>query len=159
MNYVENFLKSNNIRYVLHKHSAVYTCEEAEKYCSHIPGIPGKNLLLKDKKNKRFFLAVLSVKKRMDFKKFGEIVGETHPTFAKAEELWEKLGLDSGAVSPFGLLNDKNKEIEVYVERGIYDAEIVNFHPNENTASLELSREMFHKFLDIIEHKINVFDL
>jgi len=57
------------------------------------------------------------------------------------------------------LLNDKNHEIEVYIDKKVYDALIVSFHPNRNTASLELTGEMFRKFLQIIGYKINVFDL
>jgi len=30
---VEEFLKTNGVGYVLHNHPAVFTCEEAEKYC------------------------------------------------------------------------------------------------------------------------------
>ncbi len=153
---VEDFLKSHDIKYVLHEHPAVYTCEEAEKYCKNVPGLACKNLLLTDKKGRRYFLVVLPAAKRTDLKKFSEIVGESKVTFASPEALQEKLGLEAGAVSPFGLLNDKNKEVEVYVDKDVYDANVVSFHPNRNTASLELSGEMFHKFLETIENKTKI---
>lgn len=153
---VEQFLKSNQIEYVLHEHPAVYTCEEAEKYRGNIPGLASKNLLLRDQNNKRYFLMVLPAKKRLDLKKLCNIVGINKITFATREALQEKLGLETGAVSPFGLLNDKNNEVELYIDKEIYDADIVSFHPNVNTASVELSRDMFHKFLEAIKHKVNV---
>lgn len=156
---VEEFLKSKGIEYILHEHPAVYTCEEAEKYCGGIPGLSCKNLLLKDKKSVRYFLVILPAEKRANFKKIGEIVGEKQVTFASTEALQEKLGLETGAVSPFGLLNDKNHEVEIYVDRKIYYADIVSFHPNKNTASLELSGTMFRKFLRAIENKTKVINL
>ncbi len=156
---VENFLDSQQIKYVLHEHPAVFTCEEAEKYCADIPGLPCKNLLLKNKGSKRFFLVVLPAKKRTELKKFGAIVEEKKISFASAEALLEKLGLEPGAVSPFGLLNDKNNEVEVYVDKDVYDADIVSFHPNRNTATLELTGEMFHKFLQSIDNEVNVVEL
>src|SRR3990167_8246235 len=107
MTHVEDFLKSHNIQYALHEHPAVSTCEEAEKYCGDIPGLACKNLLLRDKKGRRYFLFVLPAEKRADLKQIGEIVGEKRVSFANAEALKEKLGLEPGAVSPFGLLNDK----------------------------------------------------
>ena len=156
---VEQFLKSNDIKYILHNHPAVYTCDEAEKYCGNIPGVACKNLFLRDQKCIRYFLVILPAKKQTDFKKFAGLAGVDKVTFADSESLKEKLGLKSGAVSPFGLLNDKNQEVELYIDSEIYNADIVSFHPNVNTASLELTKEMFHKFLQVINHKNNVIDL
>ncbi len=159
MTIVEDFLKSKDIKYVLHEHPAVYTCEEAEKYCGNVPGLACKNLLLRDKKGRRYFLVVLPAAKRSDLRKFAEIVSENKITFASPENLMEKLGLEPGAVSPFGLLNDKKNEVEVYVDSEVYNADVVSFHPNRNTASLELSGEMFRKFLQSIENLNKVIDL
>ncbi|MEK7085476.1 MAG: prolyl-tRNA synthetase associated domain-containing protein [Patescibacteria group bacterium] len=156
---VEDFLKSNDITYSLHEHPAVFTCEEAEKYCGDIPGLACKNLLLKGRKSERYFLIILPAEKRADLKKISETVDDKQITFAGPEALLEKLGLEPGAVSPFGLINDKNHEIEVYIDKKVYYADIVSFHPNRNTASLELSGEMFHKFLRAIENKTKVIDL
>lgn len=156
---IEDFLKSQEIQYVLHEHPAVYTCEEAEKYCSNIPGLACKNLLLKGRKSGRYFLMILPAKKRADFKKIGEIIGDKQITFASAKDLLEKLSLEPGAVSPFGLLNDQKKEVEVCIDKDVYNADRVSFHPNRNTASLELSGEMFRKFSQVIEHEIRVVDV
>lgn len=156
MTNVEKNLQGSQIQYILHKHPAVYTCEEAEKYCGDIPGLACKNLLLKDKKGRRYFLIVLAAAKKADLKRIGEIVGENKVSFASPEALKEKLGLKPGAVSPFGLLNDKNHEVEVYIDEEVYNAHIVSFHPNRNTASLELTGKMFRKFLQTLENIIHV---
>lgn len=156
---IEDFLKSKGVEFILYEHPAVYTCEDAEKYCGDIPGLACKNLLLKGKKSGRYFLIILPAEKRADLKKIGETVGDKQITFASPESLLEKLGLTPGAVSPFGLLNDKNHEVEVYIDQKVYYAKIVIFHPNRNTASLELSGAMFRKFLQAIENKTRVIDL
>lgn len=158
MNNVNQFLLENNIDFTLHKHPAVYTCEEAEKYCSNIPGIPSKNLLLRNKKANRYFLLVLPATKKTDLKKFEKLVGEKI-SFANSEALKEKLDLDPGSVSPFGLINDTTKSVEVYIDSDIYNGDIVSFHPNINTETLELSKDMFHKFLQVIDHKVNIINL
>jgi len=156
MNKVIEFLEKNNIEYILHEHPAVFTCEEAEKYCTNVPGIAWKNLLLRNKKGKRNFLVVLPAKKQVDLKKFTKLVEESKISFGSNERLKKFLWLEPWSVSPFGLINDINKIVEVYIDRDIYESEIVNFHPNVNTASLELSKDMFRKFLNVIEHEINV---
>lgn len=159
MKNVEHFLQVNQIKYVLHKHRAVFNSADGEKYCGNIPGLACKNLFLKNKKANRYFLLVLPAKKRTDLKKFTEIVNEKNITFANADELSEKLGLTPGSASPFGLLNDQNKEVEVYINQEVYNAVIVSFHPNRNTVSVELSYEMFHKFLRAIDNKIQIIEL
>lgn len=147
---VQNFLKEHNIEFTLHEHPAVYTCEEAEKHCGNIPGIACKNLVLQDKKGLRYFLLVLPAKKQTDLKKFAGFVNVSKVTFASGEMLKEKLGLDPGSVSPFGLLNDEKKEVELYLNQEVANADIVSFHPNVNTATLALSQAMFRKFLQAI---------
>ena len=159
MNNVIKFLSTHNIEYTLHEHPAVYTCDEAEKHCKHIPGIASKNLFLRSKKDKRNFLVVLPAQKQTNLKKFAKNVGENSVSFASSELLKKKLGLTPGSVSIFGLINNEDKTVEVYIDRDIYDAKIVSFHPNTNTITLELSKNMFHKFLQIIGHKINITDL
>lgn len=157
--FVENFLDDNGISYLSHLHPAVFTCEEAEIHCDKVPGIAGKNLFLRGKKSKKFYLVVLPAEKRANIKQIAEIVGDKHLSFGSATDLEAKLGLLPGSVSPFGLLNDKECEVGVYVDREIYNSEVVNFHPNDNRASLEIRKEMFHKYLNIIPHEVKIIDL
>ncbi|OGF23397.1 hypothetical protein A2Y83_02450 [Candidatus Falkowbacteria bacterium RBG_13_39_14] len=156
---VEEFLKSKGVDYILHEHPAVYTCGEAEEYNKNIPGIAAKNLFLRDKKGTRYFLVVSPAKKQIDLKKFAQLAEVNKVTFASKETLEGKLGLAAGAVSPFGLLNDTDKEVELFIDEEIYNADIVSFHPNINTATLELSKDMFRKFLEVIERKFKIIGL
>lgn len=57
---------------------------------------------------------------------------------------------DAGSVSPFGLIFDTEKRVTVVLDRIITFApeeELVNFHPNRNTATLGLSKGDFLHFL------------
>lgn len=156
---VENFLQNNQIDYKIHQHPPVFTSEQAEKHSQDIPGTAGKNLFLKDQKKQRYFLIIMPGTKRADLKALAEKVGEKKLSFANEQELEEKLGLKPGAVSPFGLINDQDKKAEVYIDQEIYDKDIVNFHPNVNTASLELTKQMFHRYLELIPHDVKIINL
>lgn len=156
---IEEFLRVNNISYTLHEHPAVYTCEEAERLCQNVPGLACKNLFLKNKKGSRYFLVILPAKNQVDLNRLAVLVGESRVSFASPERLLEKLGLTPGAVSPFGLLNNYDKDVEVLVSQNVDKASIVSFHPNRNTASLELTGEMFQKFLKCLDNKVTVVDL
>lgn len=156
---LQKFLETNQIEYVLHEHPAIFSGEDAAKYFVNVPGVACKNLFLCDKKEQRFFLLVIPINKKADLKKFAKLVGVNKITFANHELLKEKLGLDPGSVSPTGILFDQKNEVDFYIDRELYEAERVNFHPNINTASLELSQEMFHKFLKAAEHRYIIIDL
>lgn len=159
MKSVEEFLKANNIEHIIHEHPAVFTCEEAQRYCSNVPGVASKNLFLRDDKKRRYFLVILDSKKKADLKNLAKILDIKRVSFANDDELKEKLGLEPGSVSIFGLLNDKNVEVELFIDKDFYESSVVNFHPNRNTASVELKKEMLEKFLNTIEHKVNIIDI
>ena len=155
----QNFLHANNITYVLHEHPAVFTCAEADEHCGDIPGLACKNLLLRNQKKSRYFLILLPADKRTDLKKLTGLLGESKISFASPDDLQVKLGLTPGEVSPFGLLNDTDQAVELYVDAEVHGADIVSFHPNRNTATLELTQEMFHKFLGAIPHETRIIEL
>lgn len=159
MNPVEQFLTANNIEFSHYNHPAVFTCEEAEIFHNIVPWLPWKNLFLIDKKTWRIFLVILSIYKRADLKFLAKYFWVTKLSFASPDLLMQKMWLTPGSVSPFGLINNKDNDIEVYIDSEIYDAELLNFHPNINTASLSLTNEMFHKYLENIPHEIQIINL
>lgn len=156
---LKDFLEKNSVEFVLHEHPAVFTCEEADEHCSHIPGIPSKNLFIKERKKDNFFLVVMPADKRMNMKEFGKMIGVKNLTFGKPEEMEELLGLTPGAVSPFGLVNDTESKVKLYLDEDVWNAEIVNFHPNENTATLELNQANFRKYVEKLENESEVVSL
>lgn len=159
MNPVEQFLQSHHIFYTRHDHPAVFTCEQAQIFHELVPGTPGKNLFLIDRKSGRIFLVVLPVIKKADLKFLAHHFGVAKLSFGSPDLLMEKMWLEPWSVSPFWLINNTNKDIEVYIDTEIYMAELVNFHPNINTASLSLTHEMFQKYLEIIPHTLHMIDL
>ena len=156
---VELFLTKNNIEFILHKHPAVFTCEEAEKHCNNIPGLSCKNLFLKDKKADNYYLVIMPAKKRMDLKNVASRVSSKKITFANEQELQAILKLTKGAVSPFGLINDKETKTKVQIDKELWEADIVSFHPNINTETIELSKEMFHRFIHALKHSYTLISM
>lgn len=155
---IKEYLEKNKIKYEYFEHPAVFTCEEAEVHCKHVPGIPWKNLFLRGKKSNKLFLVSLPAYKKGDLKKLGELLNEKHLSFASAEQLKEILNLEPGSVSPFGLLNDKEKKVKYLIDQELWDADIVNFHPNINTASIALKKADFHKYVKSLENEVKVID-
>ncbi len=151
---VETYLDSLGIPYKIHSHPPVFTCEELEVYA--IPGLSCKNLFLCDQKKRRYFLVILPAAKRTDLSTLGKTVGERKLSFVNPDTLKEKLGVGPGAVSPFGLTSSKADGVEVYIDQEVLDAPLVHFHPNRNTASLEMSKGDFRRYLDTLKNAITI---
>jgi len=147
---VFDFLKQNEIEYKLHEHHAVFTCEEAEEHCGHIPGIHSKNLFLKSRKPDKYYLVILPEYKRLDLKKMEDILG-VKLSFAAEKYLISILGLKQGSVSPFGLINDTEKITSLYIDEDVLNSDIISYHPNVNTATLELTQDNFRKYLGCLD--------
>jgi Ala-tRNA(Pro) deacylase len=144
---VYDTLDKLSISYVKHEHPPVFTVEEAGQYWENISGAHCKNLFLRNKKGKRHYLVILKHNKRADLKALERQLGEDRLSFASAERLMRYLGLEEGAVSPFGLLNDTQKEVQVIIDQDLKNADSINFHPNVNTATIGLSFSDFEEFL------------
>ncbi|MGD2245681.1 MAG: prolyl-tRNA synthetase associated domain-containing protein [Candidatus Aminicenantes bacterium] len=140
-------LEKLDISYVRHEHPPVYTVEEAEQHWENITGAHCKNLFLRNKKGNRHYLVVLDSSKRADLKALEKQLGEDRLSFASPERLMRYLGLEVGAVSPFGLINDTQKEVQVIIDQDLKEVDSINFHPNVNTATVGLSFSDFEKFL------------
>ncbi len=144
---VYNKLDELGIAYVKHEHPAVFTCEEADKYSEGIDGAHCKNLFLRNAKGNRQYLVVLDNGKRVDLGSLKKILGEKGLSFGSDKRLMKCMGVESGAVSIFNLINDVENTVEVVVDKSLGDAEKINFHPNTNTETLTITYKNFLKFL------------
>jgi Ala-tRNA(Pro) deacylase len=135
------------IAYSKLEHPAVFTVEQAEKHWGSITGAHCKNLFLRNKKGNRHYLAILQSSKSADLKALAKQLGEDRLSFASPERIMRYLGLEAGAVSPFGLINDNQKEVRVVIDQDLKNAERINFHPNVNTATIGIDFTDFEKFL------------
>ncbi len=141
-------LEKLNISYDMVEHPAVYTTDKADEYIKGKAGIRTKSLFLTNRKKNAFYLVFMDDDKRLDMKHFAEIVGEKHVKFASEELLMEKLGLKPGFVSIFGLLNNKEKDVQVYFEKEIVGDVPLTFHPDDNTKTLFVKMDDLVKFMN-----------
>ena len=152
---IKSYLTSLGIKFKTFSHPPVYTCEEAKRYSNKIKGIHSKNLFLKDKKGENFYLVIIPEYKKLQIKDLEKNLGQKL-TFADEKDLKSLLNLTSGAVSPFGLINDKELKTKLIIDKKILDSEFKSFHPNVNTETLELTKENFGKYLNSIKNKITI---
>lgn len=100
-----------------------------------------------NKKKRNFYLVIMDDAKRLNMDKFKEIAGEKQIKMASEKSLFEKMGLPSRVVSPFGLLNNADHDIQVYFDKEIVDEDRMSFHPNTNEKTIFIKTEDLFKFL------------
>ncbi|WP_052222023.1 prolyl-tRNA synthetase associated domain-containing protein [Clostridium homopropionicum] len=153
---VYSILKDLNIEYTRHEHKAVFTVDEANALDINLPGKHCKNLFLRNRKGNIHYLLVIEDHKRVDLKNLAKEIGSTPLSVASEERLLKHLALTPGSVTPFGLINDEQREVEVLIDKDLADGDYVNFHPNVNTSTLTISYKDFEKFLKWCGNKVRV---
>lgn len=154
MNDVYQVLKNLNISYTRYNHPAVYTVEEADKYVSPINACHSKNLFVCNKKKTAYYLIIMEAHKKVDLKNIASLIGSDRLSFASSERLLHFLGLTPGAVSPFGLINDKNHEVTAVIDADFIKNDLLGFHPNMNTTTIVINNKDFKKYLTHTGNKI-----
>ncbi len=100
------------ISYERFEHPPVYTVEEAKQFWQGIKGAHSKNLFLRNNKGNRHYLVVLEESKSADLKGLSDMLGAGKLSFASERRLMDHLGLEKGAVSPLGLINDSQNAVD-----------------------------------------------
>jgi len=153
-----NLLKNLNISYDLHHHQAVYTVAESQKVDSKISGTHCRNLFLRDRKKKNY-LVVLPVDIDVDLKKLPDILDSHRLSFGSNDRLWEYLGVRSGSVCPFCIVNDTEGQVKIFLEKSMMEQDIVNYHPMLNTMTVSLKPSDLLKFIETTGHEAHIVDL
>jgi Ala-tRNA(Pro) deacylase len=156
---IYDYLKKLNISYQEFRHKPIFTVEEGKEIDKNFPGVKTKNLFLRDKKKKNYFLLSLTSDKKADLKKLAKILKVDRLSFSNEEDLENILKTYKGAVSPFNLINDKEGKVILVIDKDILKKESVNFHPNDNKATLNLKTEDFIKYLNSLKNEVIYLDL
>ena len=152
-------LKKLNIPFEIVEHEPALTIEQADNFIKGILGVRTKTMFLTNKKKTKFYLLIMDENKKIDISKFKETVNDKQIKIASEETLFKKIMLLPGIVSPFGLLNDKNKDIKVYIDKEIMNEKRMSFHPNTNTKTLFINTKDLFKFLNSIGYDINFIEI
>ncbi len=139
------------------EHPAAYTVEEAKALRGELAGAHIKNLFLRNKKGV-MWLVTCQEDREIDLKALGERIGAGRLSFGSAERLMKYLGALPGAVTPFGVLNDRQGKVAVVLDSALPEQDPVNCHPLVNTMTTALSGRALVRFLESIGHSPQLLD-
>lgn len=134
-------------------HDPVFTVEQAKavRATVDLAGIHIKNLFLRNKK-KRMWLVVLEEDRRVDLKRLAARLDAGHLSFGSPQRLMQYLGVEPGAVTPFGVINDTESAVTVVLDAAVAAAEVVHAHPLVNDRTTAIRVEDLLSFLAASGH-------
>lgn len=126
-------LQKENIFYEVFEHEPVYTNPTMAQALKVTESETVKSLVLLTKEKKMVVL-VLPGNKKVDWKKAAADIGTKKVSFAKPEQVLEKVGCEVGCVPPFGQLTD----LPVFMDRDLTQKEYVYFNPGVHHKSFKI---------------------
>lgn len=136
------------IQYEYHEHPPLATIEEAIVHWKDYNSGRCKNIFFRNHKGNRHYLVILEHLRKLDIHDLEKRLRQGKLTFASDARLKKYLGLEPGSVSPFGLINDHENHVHLFIDEKLLEYERLAFHPNINTATLVISKSDFLRFLE-----------
>ena len=143
-------LEDWNIAYRLYTHPPLPTAAEAMAYWKDIEAQHCKNLFFRNHKGNRHYLVVFDWKRDLPIHRIEKMLRQGKLTFASPQRMMLYLGVEPGSVSPFGLLNDMENHVVLFIDNKLKEAEEISFHPNDNRYTAVISKTDFFRFLELV---------
>jgi len=138
-------------------HRPMFTIEDGEDVLKDVQGGQCKSLFLKDKKG-ALWLVVMLGEDRLDTNALQKTLGSARLSFGKPELMESVLGVEPGSVTPFALINETAKEVQVVLQKRMMEMELLNYHPLKNDATTTLASADLLKFIRAMGHDPLILD-
>ena len=136
---ITKMLNDLNIPFRVVEHPAAMTIEEIDRFALPNSEAIAKNLFVRDDKKKNYYLITVRKDKKVDLKELRRQLNSRPLSFASENDLKFYLGLNKGAVTPLGILNDIACRVQFVLDQDLTSFPLIGVHPNRNTATLWLS--------------------
>lgn len=145
-------LREWNIPFEHYTHQEAHTIDDCLKMDFLSPDVVYcKNIFLCNRQQTQFYLMLIHPCKQFRTAEVSRELGVSRLSFAPDTLLPQMLGLLPGAVSPLGLLFDKERRITLVCDRSIREYPRIAFHPCVNTETVIFqSGDFFEKVLPCI---------
>lgn len=150
-----SLLSKLQIEFEYIEHPPAPTIEIARQYWAGHDAQHCKNLFFRNHKGNKHYLVILDCNSNMDIHSIEQLLRQGKLSFASEKRMMKYLGVMPGSVTPFGLINDAEHHVHVFIDKNLQKAARISFHPCINTASLIISQKDFVRFLD---YTTNVYE-
>ena len=156
---LKQFLDEHKIPFKAYQHPPLDNCSDADKLAIERSGTRLKNLFLRDNYGRRHFLLLTAHDAIVDLKALTQQLAVSRLGFASSERLNKYLGIKPGSVSLLSLMNDRNKSVELLIDRKVWEQNHLQCHPLVNTETLILDQIAIKQFLSFTGHNLSLVDV
>ena len=156
---VFDFLQQQGIEYSFYTHPEAPTIEIARQYWRNDGSKHCKNLFFRNHKGNRHYLVVFDSEQSLAIHDLEHRLKQGKLSFASEQRMERYLGLKPGSVSPFGLINDAENHVHLFLDKNLLDYPSLSFHPNDNRATVVISQQMFAKYLEAVGNTFEYIEL
>ena len=166
---VVSYLQAHDIPFTLYNHPEGKTIEEAKRWWRDDGSVHCKNIFMRNHKGNQHYLicfhcdhdlSIPDLEQRLN----ARLQAAGRPScgklsFASPERMLKYLGLEPGSVSPFGLINDADHHVLLFLDSALQKAETLSFHPNDCRGTVVIRREDFERYLSIVGNTYEYMEL
>jgi Ala-tRNA(Pro) deacylase len=153
-NIVIKTLQDWGISFEHHTHEAAHTIDDCVKMDFIKPDVViCKNIFLCNRQQTQFYLMLMHPNKQFRTAEVSRELGVSRLSFAPDGFLPQMLGLLPGAVSPLGLLFDREHQVTLVCDKAIREFTRIAFHPCVNTETVIFQN---HDFFDKVLPRMNI---
>ncbi len=125
--------------------------------CNEIDAVLGviicKNLFLCNRQKTAFYLLMMPGDKKFKTKELSRQIDSARLSFADPSDMLKYLDIEPGAVSIMGLMNDRERAVQLLIDEDVLQDEYIGCHPCVCTSSLKIRTEdILKKFLPATGH-------
>ncbi|MFR9650253.1 MAG: prolyl-tRNA synthetase associated domain-containing protein [Rikenellaceae bacterium] len=147
---VFEFLKSHNIDYSWYEHAPAPTIEDARKVWHQDGSKHCKNIFLRNHKGNRHYLVIFDCEHSLVIRDLEQLLKQGKLSFASQPRMEKYLALLPGSVSPFGLINDSENHVHLFIDETLQHQSSLSFHPNDSSATVVIEQGEFRRYLEVM---------
>ena len=153
------YLDENGISHTWYTHPEAPTIEIARQHWQKDGSKHCKNLFFSNNKGNRHYLVVLDCERDLDIHDLEKRLHQGKLSFASPQRMEKYLGLQPGSVSPFGLINDTENHVHLFLDENLKNESSLSFHPNDNRATVVISNEEFMRYLSMVGNTFEFIEM
>ena len=150
---VYELLDSLGINYQRVDHEPAMTMDACIAVDEMLGATMCKNLMLCNRQCTVFYLLLTPGEKVFKTSELSKKIGSSRLSFAKPEPMEEFLDITPGSLSILGLMNDKEKHVNLLIDEDVLKGEFIGVHPCINTSSLRIkTADLMEKLIPAMGH-------
>jgi Ala-tRNA(Pro) deacylase len=135
---VYEFLDTLGVEYRRVDHAPAMTMDDCREIETVLGCLMCKNLFLANRQKTSFYLLLMPGDKRFSSKDLSAQLDVARLSFGEPEVMDALLDITPGSASILGLMNDKERQVQLLIDEDVLQGEYIGCHPCVNTSSLRL---------------------